>query len=199
MGLQARVRELLVPPARLLVRLGVSANSLTVVGLFLNVGVAAAIAAGWFPASGVLLLLASAFDLLDGAVARASGRSTPFGAFLDSTLDRYAEAVVFIGLVVWFNGQGALRAELLTVVALVGSLMVSYTRARAEGLGLHGEAGLFARPARIVLLAAGLILAGVPALAWTLEASVGALAVLTHLTTAQRGWHVWRQTHPPRG
>src|SRR5204863_8914963 len=125
-------------------------------------GVAAAIAAGWFPASGLLLLAANALDLLDGAVARVSGRVTPFGAFLDSTLDRYAEIVVFVGLVGWFASQGSWHGEVLAVLALAGSLMVSYTRARAEGLGLHGEVGLLARPWRLIALAAALVITATP-------------------------------------
>ncbi len=196
-GLQAHVRAAVLPLARALVACGVTANSLTIAGVILNAGVAAAIAAGWFPASGFLLLAANALDLLDGAVARASGRATAFGAFLDSTLDRYAEIVVFVGLVAWFASEGNWHGEVLTTLALAGSLMVSYTRARAEGLGLHGEVGLLPRPARIVLLAAGLVLAAVPGLGWTLEASVAALAVLTNLTALQRGYHVWRQTRGP--
>ena len=194
-GVQARVRAAVVPLAHVLAAWGITANSLTIAGAILNGAVAAVIAVGGFPLAGVLLLTVNALDLLDGAVARASGRASPFGAFLDSTLDRYAEAVVFIGLVAWFASQGNLRGEILTVVALVGSLMVSYTRARAEGLGLHGEVGLLARPGRLILLAAGLVLAAVPPLAWTLDAVVALLAVLTNLTAAQRGWYVWQQVH----
>jgi CDP-diacylglycerol--glycerol-3-phosphate 3-phosphatidyltransferase len=196
---QARVRAGVIPLARQLARLGVTANSLTVAGAILNAGVAASIAAGWFPASGLLLLAANSLDMLDGAVARASGQANPFGAFLDSTLDRYAEIVVFVGLVGWFASQGNWHGEVLTVLALSGSLMVSYTRARAEGLGLHGEVGLLPRPARLVALATGLMLAAVPALAWSLEAVVAALAVLTNLTALQRGQHVWQQlrARPP--
>jgi len=192
-GWQARVRAGVVPLARWLAARGVTANSLTIAGAVLNAGVAAAIAAGWFPWSGLLLLAANALDLLDGAVARVSGRASAFGAFLDSTLDRYAEAVVFVGLVAYFAGEGHPRAELLCVVALTGSLMVSYTRARAEGLGLHGEVGWFPRPARIVVLAVGLMLAGVPGLAGALEAAIALLALLTNLTAFQRGQYVWRQ------
>jgi CDP-diacylglycerol---glycerol-3-phosphate 3-phosphatidyltransferase len=194
--MQARARAAVLPIAQGLVRLGVTANSLTIAGAILNAGVAATIAAGWFPASGLLLLAANALDMLDGAVARTSGQASPFGAFLDSTLDRYAEIVVFVGLVGWFASQGNWHGEVLSVLALAGSLMVSYTRARAEGLGLHGEVGLLPRPARLIALAAGLILAAVPALAWTLEAVVALLAVLTNVTAFQRGLYVWQQTRP---
>jgi CDP-diacylglycerol--glycerol-3-phosphate 3-phosphatidyltransferase len=195
--LQTRVRAAVLPLAHALARFGVTANSLTIVGVVLNTAVAAMIAAGWFPASGLFLLVVNALDLLDGAVARATGRASPFGAFLDSTLDRYAEAVVYVGLVAWFASQGNLRAELLTVLALVGSQMVSYTRARAEGLGLDGEVGLLARPERVIVLAAGLILAAVPAVSWSLELAVAVLALFTNVTAVQRGWHVWRQTRSP--
>jgi CDP-diacylglycerol--glycerol-3-phosphate 3-phosphatidyltransferase len=195
-GLAGRVRAGVLPLARTLAGWGVTANSLTIAGAILNAGVATAIAAGWFPASGLLLLAANALDLLDGAVARVSGRATPFGAFLDSTLDRYAEIVVFVGLVAWFASQGNWHGVVLAVAALAGSLMVSYTRARAEGLGLHGEVGWLPRPARLVLLASGLMLAAVPGLAWTLEAATAVLAVLTNLTALQRGQYVWRQTRP---
>jgi CDP-diacylglycerol--glycerol-3-phosphate 3-phosphatidyltransferase len=193
-GFQARARAAVLPLARALVRLGVTANSLTIAGAILNAGVAATIAAGWFPASGLLLLAANSLDMLDGAVARLSGRASPFGAFLDSTLDRYAEIVVFVGLVGWFASQGNWHGEVLSVLALGGSLMVSYTRARAEGLGLHGEVGLLPRPARLVLLALGLVLAAAPPLAWSLEAIIAILAVFTNLTAFQRGQHVWAQT-----
>jgi CDP-diacylglycerol---glycerol-3-phosphate 3-phosphatidyltransferase len=182
------------PLARTLAGWGVTPNSLTIAGAILNAGVAAAIAAGWFPASGLLLLAANALDLLDGAVARVSGRASLFGAFLDSTLDRYAEIVVFVGLIGWFASQGNWHGEVLTALALAGSLMVSYTRARAEGLNLHGEVGLLPRPARLVVLAAGLVLVAIPGLGWTLEAAVALLAVFTNLTAVQRGQHVWRQT-----
>ncbi len=194
-SLQARARAAVVPLARRLAGWGVTANSLTIAGVVLNCAVAAVIAVGGFPLAGLLLLLANSLDMLDGAVARASGGANPFGAFLDSTLDRYAEAVVFVGLVTWFASQNNLRGEVLTVVALVGSLMVSYTRARAEGLGLHGEIGLLARPGRLLVLAAGLVLVAVPPLAWSLEAVVAFLALTTNLTAAQRGWYVWRQLH----
>jgi CDP-diacylglycerol---glycerol-3-phosphate 3-phosphatidyltransferase len=193
-GLAARVRAGVLPLARRLASWGVTANSLTITGAILNAGVAAAIAGGWFPASGLLLLAANALDLFDGAVARVSGRATPFGAFLDSTLDRYAEIVVFVGVLGWFASQGNWHGEVLTVLALSGSLMVSYTRARAEGLQLHGEVGWLPRPWRLVLLAAGLMLAAVPGGQWILEGVVAVLAVFTNLTALQRGQHVWRQT-----
>jgi CDP-diacylglycerol--glycerol-3-phosphate 3-phosphatidyltransferase len=176
------------------VRAGVTANSLTIAGAILNAGVAATIAAGWFPASGLLLLAANSLDMLDGAVARTSGQASPFGAFLDSTLDRYAEIVVFVGLVAWYASQGNWHGEVLTVLALAGSLMVSYTRARAEGLGLHGEVGLLPRPARLVALAAGLVLEA--ALHGALEVIVAILALLTNLTALQRGQYVYQQTRP---
>jgi CDP-diacylglycerol--glycerol-3-phosphate 3-phosphatidyltransferase len=134
----------------------ITPNQLSVVGLALAAGVGAVIAFGNQRLGAVLVLAASAFDLLDGALARATGRTSQFGAFLDSSFDRIAEALLLLGV-----ATRAIRAEdratpLLAFAAYVASVMVSYTRARAEGIGVKGEAGLFDRPARIVTLAAGL-------------------------------------------
>jgi CDP-diacylglycerol--glycerol-3-phosphate 3-phosphatidyltransferase len=167
---------------------GVSPNLLTVVGLLLNVGVAAVIAAGHPRIGGVLLLLASAFDMLDGAVARADGRVTRFGGFLDSTLDRYSEIVVFLGLLIFLLGTPDARiGSILVFVAAAGGLMVSYTRARAEAAGVGASVGVLPRPERIILLAVCLIL-GFPLIAlWV-------LAVLTHVTAIMRIVHVWQES-----
>ncbi|MGI5836278.1 MAG: CDP-alcohol phosphatidyltransferase family protein [Chloroflexota bacterium] len=175
-------------PARLLVRLGVSPNSITLLGLLLNFLVAAVLASGQLVVGGVLVLLINAFDMLDGSVARLSGRVTRFGAMLDSTLDRYSEGIVFLGLMVWLFNQGNWAALLAAYIALFGSVMVSYSRARAEGLGLHGEVGLVPRPERIVLLALGLFFPQ-----YLLLPILWLLAVLTNVTVAQRVLHVKRQ------
>jgi len=168
-------RPVLQSLARGLARLGFSPNLLTLIGLLLNVGV------------GVLLLPVSLFDSLDGAVARYTNRVTKFGAFLDSTIDRYEEAALFCGLMWYFATIGLRQEVVLTGVALFGSLAVSYTRARAEGLGIECKVGLFTRVERIVVLALGLIL-GLPLI------TLWVLAVLTHFTALQRIWHVRRVT-----
>jgi len=165
----------------------VQANWLTYAGFVLNVGVALLVAEGWLVLGGALFLLVNALDFLDGAVARASGTAGGYGAFLDSVLDRYSEAVVFVGLLVWFARADDLPAMAATALALVGSFMVSYCRARAEGLGLDCEVGLLQRPERIIILGIGMILHEY-ALLYVL---VG-LALLTNVTAAQRMRHVGR-------
>lgn len=186
--LKLRIRKDMRHVGVALAGLGLTPNSLTVTGFLLNVVVAAVLAAGWYQIGGLILLPVAAFDMLDGAVARATDGGTNFGAFLDSTLDRYAEAVIFLGLLISYTARADALLNAAVVMALAGSLMVSYARARAEGLGLRCEVGLLPRPERIILLAAGLISGlAVPAI-WL-------LVVLTNVTAAQRIWHVWHETH----
>lgn len=167
-------------------RLGLTANMLTVIGLILNAAVAAVIAFDHPRWGGALLLIASAFDMLDGAVARATGTTSKFGGFLDSTLDRYSESVVFLGVLIYIlDTSDARTGAILVFLATVGSLMISYARARAEALGWRASVGLVARPERVILLALCLMI-GKPM--WALWA----LAVLTHVTAATRIIHVWR-------
>src|SRR5205823_10365986 len=120
-------------------------------------GVALVLASGATLVGGVLVLLVGLFDTLDGALARVTNRKTTFGAFIDSTLDRYSEAVVVLGIVYAALERNDRATVLLAFAMLVGSLMVSYARARAEGLGLRAEVGLVPRPERIVVLGIGLI------------------------------------------
>ena len=178
-------------PARWLGRLGLTPNALTVIGSLLTASVGVLIAQGWFVAAGVCLWLFSATDTLDGALARATGRVTVFGAFLDSVCDRYAEAAVFFGIAWYYQATVNPRGVALTYLALVGSLMVSYARARAEGVGLRAaEVGWFQRPERIVLLGVGLLLT--PFFPIALELVLAALAILTTITVLQRVRHVAR-------
>lgn len=172
---------------RLLGRLGFTPDVLTVLGLLLNIGVAAVIATGHPQIGGALLLVASAFDMLDGAVARANDRVTKFGGFLDSTLDRYSEIVVFLGVLIYLLGTpNADTGSILVFLAVTGSLMISYARARAEAIGSNASVGFLPRPERVILLALCLIV-GKPMIAlWV-------LAILTHVTAAMRINHVWRQ------
>ena len=182
----SRIRGSTLRLGRLLARLGLSANLLTVVGLLLNVGVAVVIALGQPGWGGALLLLASAFDMLDGAVARATGTTTRFGGFLDSTLDRYSEAVVFGGVLIYLLGtDDAEIGAVLVFVATVGALLISYARARAEAAGFSASVGLVARPERVILLALCLLI-GRPL--WALWV----LAIATHVTATTRIVHVWR-------
>jgi CDP-diacylglycerol--glycerol-3-phosphate 3-phosphatidyltransferase len=164
---------------------GISPNGLTMLGLLLNAITGAIIAAGWFLPGGIALLVASAFDMLDGAVARATGKTTRFGAFLDSVVDRYSEAVVLIGLIYVLARTGDAMLVAGAAIALVGSLLVSYARARAEGLGLDCEVGMLQRPERVILLALGLMVADV-----LLAPVIWILAVVTNVTVVQRILHV---------
>jgi len=167
-------------------RLGVTPNMATVIGLALNVAVAIVIASGHPRWGGVFLLVASAFDMVDGAIARATGATSKFGGFLDSTLDRYSEVVVYIGLVIWLNqtSDDHLGAVLVTI-ASSGALLISYARARAEAAGYTASVGLVARPERVVLLALCLIINQPMWALWI-------LAVATHITAFTRILHVWR-------
>jgi CDP-diacylglycerol--glycerol-3-phosphate 3-phosphatidyltransferase len=196
--LRAPAQGLLRPLALGLAHLGLTPNHLTLLGLVLNVAAGLVLATGQPLWGAVAVLAASLFDMLDGLVARATGQATPFGAFLDSTLDRYAEAALFGGIVVWHVGAGQTVEVLLAYAAIIGSIVVSYARARAEGLGLHGEVGWLQRPERIVVLAAGLVLGTFWPPLWT--ATLALLAFLTNLTAVQRIVYVRRQLAvPPPG
>ncbi|MBA2449988.1 MAG: CDP-alcohol phosphatidyltransferase family protein [Chloroflexi bacterium] len=184
-GVKLGLREAVQPLALFLARAGIQANWLTYTGFVLNLGVAALVIEGWLSLAGVVFLLVNALDFLDGAVARAAGTAGRYGAFLDSVLDRYSEAVVFVGLLIWFARLGDTPALTATALALIGSFMVSYCRARAEGLGLDCEVGLLQRPERIVILGIGMI-----APDYLLTPVLILLAVLTNLTAAQRMHHV---------
>ncbi len=177
------------PVARTLGRLGLSPNAATLLGLALNFCVAVVLGLGHTSLGGWLLLFAGAFDALDGALARQMNRKTRFGGFLDSTCDRYAEAAIFLGLMIPYlraGSQGQVQV-ILIFVTLVGSVLISYTRARAEGLGLECKVGLLTRLERFLIMAAALILNQVTLALWF-------LAVLTHFTALQRIVYVRRIT-----
>lgn len=171
-------------------RLGISPNQLTLIGLLLQAGVAAVIALGHLPLAGILLIFSAVFDAFDGALARMTGRTSRFGAFFDSTLDRYAEAVVLFGLLVYVNGQPDSRTEVLLIyAAVVGSLLVSYTRAKAESLGIPCTEGILTRAERVALIVIGLLLSGwqpVAALPNVLTIVLWLLAILSNITAVQR-------------
>lgn len=183
--IKARGRGLANPLARQLARTGIDPNALTLLGLALSFVSAVVIATGAYLVGGVLFLLASALDGVDGAVARASGRTSSFGAFLDSLADRYAEAAVLVGLLISLDRAQNFALVIAAVTGLVGSLLVSYARARAEGLGVDCEIGLFQRPERVLLLTAGLLLS-----AWLLAPVLWLLAIVTNVTVIQRVFHV---------
>lgn len=176
--------------ARFFQRLGVSPNQLTLTGLLLQAGVALVIALGYLTLGGVLLIFSAIFDAFDGTLARMTGQSSQFGAFFDSTLDRYAEALVLFGLLVYVSGQPDTRTEVLLIyVAIVGSLLVSYTRAKAESLGIACKEGILTRAERVALLVIGLLLASwqpLAALPPVLTVVLWLLAILSNVTAVQR-------------
>lgn len=185
--LKARWRRAILPIGFGLARTGLSPNALTLLGLLLNVGAGAVLATGAYQIGAIAFLVSSAFDALDGAVARAAGKATRFGAFLDSVADRYAESAVLTGLAWSLLRTGELVLLAPTVATLIGSLMVSYARARAEGLGVDCEIGLLQRTERILVLSVALLFADP-----LLGPALWLLAAATHVTVAQRVLHVRR-------
>lgn len=179
------------PIARAVARTGITPNGVTALGFLGNCAAAVLAGMGLLPAAGVVMLAGSGLDLIDGALARATGRATPFGAVFDAVLDRYSEAVVLLGLLVYFAGRGAFVQVGLLFAALTGSVLVSYVRARAEILGFSLREGLFTRAERVLLTAAALIVAAW----WTggITAALWVLAVVSNLTALQRLYHVYRR------
>jgi CDP-diacylglycerol--glycerol-3-phosphate 3-phosphatidyltransferase len=175
------------PLAAGLQKLGVTPNQVTFFGLLLTFAAAAALAQGRFGLATGLLLVGSVCDMLDGDLARLSGNASRFGAFLDSTIDRYAELALFFGAALYFAAAGAVPVVAATFLAASGSILVSYARARAEGLGLECKVGLMERPERLVVLIVATAF-GPVALTWALWG----LAALTHATAIQRIVHVQR-------
>ena len=215
-----RVRALAVPVATALGRLGLTPNALTVIGFIGTCGAAVAAAVQAWILAGVLVAVFGIFDMFDGALARATGRVSKFGAFLDSTLDRTGENLVLAGVAVGCAGAGFFGGVLLAVLAMAFASVVTYARAKAEVIGLQGEVGVAPRPERLAILAAGLILSGmvgglytamqrdcanvsgqcdVPAqLNWsigavTLSSALFLIALLSAITLVQRILHVHRQ------
>jgi CDP-diacylglycerol---glycerol-3-phosphate 3-phosphatidyltransferase len=170
-------------------------NAISLTGLVGNLVAAALILEELFVLAGVAFVLGSLCDMLDGRYSRMSGKGTPFGAFLDSTLDRIEEGVVLAAVAVWFAKNSNDLAVGATVLTVVGSYMVSYTRARAEALGVECKVGIASRAVRVVILSAGLLFADGEIVADVdlLEPAVYAMAALTIFTTFQRVLHVRRQ------
>ncbi len=173
---------------RWLQRVGVTPNMVSFAGFALTIGAATLLATGNLRIGGGLLWVAAMFDMVDGTLARVSQNESKFGAFLDSTLDRYSESVTFLGLVVYYANAGDAQTHLLLIfLTLIGSWAVSYTRARAEGLDIECKVGILQRPERLVLLIAGLILGLVLPVLWF-------LAVMTNITAGQRIYEVYVRT-----
>ncbi|NIR29525.1 MAG: CDP-alcohol phosphatidyltransferase family protein [Gammaproteobacteria bacterium] len=183
--LHRRINQVLDPLARGLTRLAVEPNQVTVAGTLLNVVAAGLILDGRLLAAGVVWLVAGGFDLLDGALARAGRMVTSFGAFLDSTLDRASEGVVLAAIAYHFAAHAQPAYAALVVLALLGSVLVSYTRARAEALGAECKVGILTRAERVLIIGVGLCVNLLPLAVWV-------LLVLSWLTVAQRVLHARR-------
>jgi CDP-diacylglycerol---glycerol-3-phosphate 3-phosphatidyltransferase len=169
-------------------------KSISMTGFALNVAAAVLVTQRFFFLAGLTFIAGSLMDTLDGRYSRMSGKGTLFGAFLDSTLDRIEEGIVLATVAAYFASRDDQLAVAAVVVAVLGSLMVSYTRARAEALGVECKVGLATRPVRVVVLTVGLLFAKGAGLGdfELLAASIYALAGLTVLTVGQRIWHVRR-------
>jgi CDP-diacylglycerol--glycerol-3-phosphate 3-phosphatidyltransferase len=170
-------------------------NAISLTGFALNLGAAGLVVGRLFFLAGVAFIAGSVMDTLDGRYSRMSGKGTAFGAFLDSTLDRLEEGIVLCAVGAYFASRHEPGAVAATVAAVLFSLMVSYTRARAEALGVSGRAGLASRPVRVVILGAGLLFAKGASLGHfeLLAPAVYVLAALAVVTTLQRIRHVHRQ------
>jgi len=174
----------------------ITPNQVTVVGLGLTFLAAGLVAFGHLRWAGVVLIVAGTCDILDGALARSTSASYPYGAFLDSTLDRYSEGAVYLGLAAYFvTVVGPLQEWLVlaTLAALAGSFLVSYVRARAQSLGFVCKTGLFQRPERVVVTVVGLLVGG-----YVLYGVVFLLAIVTNITALQRIREVWLQGRAQR-
>jgi len=166
-------------------RTGLTPNAVTALGLAGSLGAAALVAGGHFLIGGLLVLASAALDLLDGALARATGRVTRFGAVFDATLDRLGEAAVLGGVLFHFSQGGHRQEVMLAYIAIVGSITVSYVRARAEAAGLSLKEGLFTRPERVLVLGVGLMIDQARIALWV-------LAVVSVFTALQRLYAAWR-------
>jgi CDP-diacylglycerol--glycerol-3-phosphate 3-phosphatidyltransferase len=175
------------PVVRILGKSGITPNALTFINLALNIFAAYVIATGHFFLGGVLVLVAGLFDLLDGALARFTKQTTKFGAILDSTADRISEAAILCGLLFWYIPQEEASLEIVLIfVVLIGSFLVSYIRARAEGLGWQCQVGLFTRAERVIVLAIGLLVNQT-------FIALCILVVFVFITVAQRLVYLWKQ------
>jgi CDP-diacylglycerol--glycerol-3-phosphate 3-phosphatidyltransferase len=175
------------PIVGILSKSGITPNALTLANLALNIVAAYVIATGHFLIGGALILVSGLFDLLDGALARFTKRTTKFGAVLDSTVDRISEAATLCGLLIWYVPQeGASLKIVLIFVVLIGSFLVSYIRARAEGVGWQCQVGLFTRAERVIVLAIGLLINQI-------FVALCILAVFVVITVIQRLVYLWKR------
>ena len=172
---------------------------MTVLGLIGNAIGAVLLARGQFNWGGIVILLMGTIDALDGATARARGELSPWGAFVDSTTDRWSDAVILLGLLVHYVGQSATVGAVLVFLALIGSVMVPYTRAKAEALGFEANVGLLSRMERYLVLVAALIF-NRPLIGLWIIATLANITAVHRILHVRRQWHISRaktRTNPP--
>ncbi|MCK5254585.1 MAG: CDP-alcohol phosphatidyltransferase family protein [Deltaproteobacteria bacterium] len=193
--ISSKIGHRLDSPISKLIKLIFKTNNLnptyfTLLGLLVNIFAAAAFICGKWLVAGLLILAAGFFDMLDGAVARTFGRVTKYGGFLDSVIDRYSDLVLLIGLIIYYASNHNMHLLTLTAIVSVGTILIPYTRARAEVFIPHCDVGIMERAERIILLAAGGIIQCVfnimPIVLWI-------LAIFTHLTVFHRIYFTWKE------
>lgn len=168
-------------------RIPFSPNTLTVTGFVITV-IASFVIPFNIRLGGVLIMIGGIFDMLDGVVARTSGKTTKFGAFLDSVLDRYSDAFLFLSIAWYLAAHGDHTGSFLSIGTMLGALLISYTRARAEGLGESCHTGIMERPERIILLIFATVIGWLVPILWV-------MLILTHITVLQRAYYVWKRTN----
>jgi len=179
------------PIVRLLAKTPLTPNTLTWFGFLVSLGAVALIVTDHFLAAGIVVLAAGFFDLLDGALARLTGKTSRFGAILDSSLDRLSEGALLLALLVMFAQEEHVIGVLVVGLTMLGSIMVSYIRARMEGMGIECKAGFFTRPERVIILALGLLLNQFDN---ALLSALGIIAFFSWVTVVERLIYAWRQT-----
>ncbi|MCX7911601.1 MAG: CDP-alcohol phosphatidyltransferase family protein [Dehalococcoidales bacterium] len=189
-------QSLAVPLARALAKLHFTPNALTLLGFLIAAAAAVLTGMGYFLAGGAVYLFAGLFDMLDGALARLTGKTSRFGGVLDSSIDRISEGMVLIALIYVSSRSGDVAMGVLCGVAMLGSFMVSYIRARMEGAGIACQAGIFTRPERVIVLSLGLLLARFD---YALSAVLGIIALFSWITVVERLVHAWRRAREDTG
>lgn len=202
--LQKLIYTLINPIIKGMIKMGITPNMVTTIGfvgnviaafLFIHASQLTPISMGysWIGWGGAILLFSGLFDMMDGRLARLGNMSTTFGAFWDSTLDRYSELFSLFGITLYLMTASGIWAGVITFLALVGSIMVSYVRARAEGLGIECKVGLMQRPERVVVTALAAIITGITSNLWWLIGGMTLIAVLANITAFWRVAHCYKQ------
>ncbi|MFC2008293.1 phosphatidylinositol phosphate synthase [Chloroflexota bacterium] len=189
---RAVARYITEPVVRLIERTRLTPDTITWIGFLVAIGAAVMISMGHLFTAGLAVIVAGFLDILDGALARRTNRTTRFGGVLDSTIDRLSEAVILLGILIFYARSQSVVPILVVGVTLPSSLLVSYIRARAEAIGLECQVGLFTRTERVIVLAIGLCLGHI--VEYALLVALTVIAVFSLVTVVQRLLHVWQQT-----